>query len=335
MTIEMASDPAPYRPALRDVSEGKVPARAEVPSVTVVIPAHDEAGAIGSVIADVRSRLGEKVDVVVVDDGSSDGTVMEAIDAGARVVSVPYNMGNGAAVKAGIRAATGDFVAIMDGDGQHKASDLKRLLDFAGPYDMVVGARDPETQASRLRRLANNFYNRLASYMTGRKIDDLTSGMRVIRRSIALEFLPLLPNGFSTPTTLTMSSIRSGYSVLYVPFKAHKRIGSSKIHMLSDGIKFLTIIFKITTLFSPLKVFLPVSCVPAVAALGTFIASAVFGAGLWEMSIFLCTSAVMLLAFGLVSEQICAMRFERINVHTEQALVTERRLAMTAGEVTL
>jgi hypothetical protein len=309
-------------------------AKGQQTSFTVVIPAHNEAGAIAGVISDVRGTFGHDTDIVVVDDGSADGTINEAIDAGARVVSVPYNMGNGAAVKAGIRAATGEFVAIMDGDGQHKASDLKRLLDFAGPYDMVVGARDPSTQASRLRRIANAFYNRLASYMTGRKIDDLTSGMRVIRRTIALEFLPLLPNGFSSPTTLTMSCLRSGYSVLYVPFKAHKRVGSSKIHMLSDGIKFLTIIFKITTLFSPLKVFLPVTMVPAAASLGTFVAS-LFGAGLWQTSIFLCMGAVLLLAFGLVSEQICAMRFERINLHQEQAIRSAARFATTAGEVTL
>ncbi len=305
-------------------------------SVTVVIPAHNEADVIASVIEDLRSTLGRNLDVVVVDDGSSDGTVMKAIEAGARVVSVPYNMGNGAAVKAGIRAATGEFVAIMDGDGQHKASDLKKLLDFAGPYDMVVGARDRNTQASRLRSVANRFYNWLASYMTGRKIEDLTSGMRVLRRSIALEFLPLLPNGFSTPTTLTMSCLRSGYSVLYVPFAAHKRVGQSKIKMVSDGIKFLTIIFKITTLFSPLKVFLPVTAVPAAASLGTFLASAILGAGMWQLSVFLCMTSVLLLALGLVSEQICAMRFERINLYTEQTIRSEQQRLMTnPREVTL
>lgn len=303
-------------------------------TVSVVIPAHNESEAIADVIADIRNTLGDDVEVIVVDDGSSDGTVRKAIGAGARVVSAPYNMGNGAAVKSGIRAASGEFVAIMDGDGQHKASDLKRLLDFAGPYDMVVGARDTKTQASAARRFANGIYNRLASYMTGRKIEDLTSGMRVIRRRIAREFLPLLPNGFSTPTTLTMSCLRSGYSVLYVPFEAHKRIGTSKIRMFSDGVKFFTIIFKISTLFSPLKVFLPLAGLPAAGALGSFLASVALGAGLWQTSLFLCLSAVLILCFGLVSEQICAMRFERINYQLESSLESQR-LVPTVGEVAL
>jgi hypothetical protein len=183
--------------------------------------------------------------------------------------------------------------------------------------------------------MANAVFNRLASYMTGRRIEDLTSGMRVIRRSIALEFLPLLPNGFSSPTTLTMSCMRSGYSVLYVPFEAHRRIGQSKIRLLSDGTKFLTIIFKITTLFSPLKVFLPVACIPGFASVAAFVASLWFGLALLQTSIFLCFSAVLLVAFGLVSEQICAMRFERISQYQEQVLREERRSLASVGEVTL
>jgi glycosyltransferase involved in cell wall biosynthesis len=329
VTIRLVAPPRPH--AANTVSNTS--RIRTIPSVTVVIPAFNEAAVIAEVIADLRDTLGQNADIVVVDDGSSDGTVLKAIEAGARVVSAPYNTGNGAAVKSGIRAATGEFVAIMDGDGQHKASDLLKLLDFAGPYDMVVGARDPKTQASSLRRLANAFYNKLASYMTGRKIDDLTSGMRVIRRSIAREFLPLLPNGFSTPTTLTMSCLRSGYSVLYVPFEAHKRVGQSKIRMFSDGVKFLTIIFKISTLFSPLKVFLPVASVPAAGAFTAFVAS-LLGASMWSLAIFLCMSAVMILGLGLVSEQICAMRFERINSQAEET-INRGMVQPLVGEVTL
>lgn len=300
------------------------------PWLTVVIPAFNEARAIGEVVADVRSTLGPDTDVVVVDDGSGDGTAFVARRAGARVVEMPENAGNGAAVKAGIRAARGEFVALMDGDGQHRARDLQHLLDHAGPYDMVVGARDASGQASRGRRIANAVFNGLASYMTGRRVEDLTSGFRVVRRRVAEEFLPLLPNTFSYPTTITLAAMRAGYSVKYVPIEARRRVGRSKIRPLRDGTNFLLIMFKVVTLFSPLKVFLPLALVPGVAALATFAASAAGWIDLWAVSAVLGSGAVTVLGLGLVSEQITAMRVERINLAAEEQLARVRGTEVAA-----
>lgn len=296
------------------------PRRRTPPDVTVVIPAFNEGAVIGDVVRDVRQTLGASCEVIVVNDGSTDDTAIAAESAGARVVPRPRNGGNGSALKAGIRAARGEFICFMDGDGQHKAADLVRLLEQAGPYDMVVGARDSSTHASFARRMANGFYNRLASYMTGQKVKDLTSGFRVIRRSVAEEFLPLMPNGFSSPTTLTLSSMRAGYSVLYVPFKARKRVGSSKIKMLRDGGKFVIIMFKITTLFSPLKVFLPLALIPAAAMCAVLGLSFAGVARLWTCAALLGTSTLLTAGLGLVSEQICAMRFERLAPAVERGL---------------
>lgn len=284
------------------------------PSFSIVIPAFNEADAIGDVVANVREALGAGTEVIVVDDGSSDMTRIEAERAGARVVALPVNGGNGAAVKAGIRAATGEFIAFMDGDGQHTSEDLVKLMDHAGEYDMVVGARTRDGQASFLRRLANGFWNRLASWMTDRKVEDLTSGFRVVRRSVALEFLPLLPNGFSYPTTITLSSMRAGYAVKYVPIQARKRIGKSKIRLFRDGTKFFIIMFKITTLFSPIKIFLPLAALPGLGTVGS-IAAAIAGVpSMWTIAAILGTAAMSMVGLGLISEQICAMRFERLSL---------------------
>lgn len=310
-------------------------ARAEkgerAPTVTVVVPAFNEAEAIGDVIADVRSTLGHDTDVVVVDDGSGDGTAFVARRAGARVVEIPENAGNGAAVKAGIRAATGEFVALMDGDGQHRAEDLRRLLDHAGPYDMVVGARDALGQASIGRRAANAVFNGVASYMTDRRIDDLTSGFRVVRRRVAEEFLPLLPNTFSYPTTITLASMRAGYSVKYVPIEARRRVGTSKIEPVRDGTNFLLIMFKVVTLFSPLKVFLPLALVPALATLLAVALSVVGWSDLWTLGAVTGSSALTVLGLGLVSEQITAMRVERISLAAEEQLARVRGVEEVAA----
>lgn len=284
-------------------------------SLTVVIPAYNEGTAIGRVVSGVREALGE-VEVVVVDDGSSDATALEAEYAGATVVRKPVNGGNGSAIKAGIRAASGDFILFMDGDGQHGADDIRALLAHVPDFDMVVGARDSGTQASLARRIANAVYNRLASWMTGHNIEDLTSGFRVVRRSVAREFAHLLPNGFSYPTTITISALRAGYAVKYVPFKARRRTGKSHIKLLSDGAKFFIIIFKIITLFSPIKVFLPLVGAAFLATLGCILASLV-GAQVWTPAAVFFSGGLSLLGLGLVSEQICAMRFERVNLAVE------------------
>lgn len=278
-------------------------------NVSVVLPAKNEASAIGQTIARVVSLLPE-VEVIVVDDGSLDSTAEIASEAGAKVVSHPYSKGNGAAIKTGARAATGDVIVFMDADGQHDPADIQRLLTRIDEgYDLVVGARQQGSQASLGRGLANGFYNRLASYMTGHKVEDLTSGFRAVRADKFREFLYLLPNGFSYPTTSTMAFFRAGYSVAYEPIHAAQRIGKSHIKPLSDGMRFLLIIFKIGTLYSPLKLFAPI------AALAFLVASIWYGYTLGafgrftNMSALLYTGSAMVFLMGLISEQITALMY--------------------------
>jgi glycosyltransferase involved in cell wall biosynthesis len=278
-------------------------------SVSVVVPAFHE----GDVIADVVTALrasGPWHEIIVVDDGSRDDTAARAEAAGATVVRHPYNKGNGASVKSGIRRATGEFVMIIDGDGQHQPDDARRLVARLGEYDLVIGARTSETQATHARRFGNNALNRLASYLTDREIPDLTSGFRAARREYLREFLHLLPNGFSTPTTTTLAFIKAGYNVAFEPIEARPRVGTSKIKLARDGAKFLMIIFKIVTLFSPLRVFLPIS-------VGSFIIGAAYAIWTIVMQSKIPNGAVLLILFaavvflvGLVSEQIAALRFE-------------------------
>ena len=279
-------------------------------SVSVVMPAKNEAGAIGGVVKALKALM-EEVEVIVVNDGSSDDTAAVATAAGARVVSHPYSKGNGAAVKTGARAATGEVIVFMDADGQHDPADIARLLEkMAQGHDMVVGARQKGSQASVGRGFANGLYNRLASWMTGHKVEDLTSGFRAVRADKFREFLYLLPNGFSYPTTSTMAFFRAGYSVAYVPIHAARRIGTSHIRLLRDGARFFLIIFKIGTLFSPVKIFAPV-------ALGMFLlATGWYGWTWWHqgrftnMSTLLYTGSVMVFLMGLISEQITALMYK-------------------------
>ncbi len=282
---------------------------ADPSSVSVVIPAYNEEDVIGEVVAKLVAA-GPWHEIVVVDDGSSDATAARAAAAGASVVRHPYNKGNGAAVKSGIRRATGEYVLIIDGDGQHQAADARRLVGRLGDYELVIGARPTATQATQARRFGNAALNRLASYLTGREIPDLTSGFRAARREQLREFLHLLPNGFSTPTTTTLAFIKAGYSVAFEPTDARPRVGTSKIRLARDGARFLVIILKIVTLFSPLRVFVPISLV-------SFVVGAIYA--LWTIatqrhvtntSVLLITLAVVIFLVGLVSEQISALRFE-------------------------
>ena len=282
---------------------------ADPSTVSVVIPAYNE----GPAIADVVARLRQAApwhEIIVVDDGSADDTGARAQAAGALVVRHPYNKGNGAAVKSGIRRAAGDYVLIIDGDGQHPPEDAVRLASRLGEYDLVIGARSSNTQATTGRRAGNAALNGLAAYLTGRQIPDLTSGFRGARLSCLREFLHLLPNGFSTPTTTTLAFIKAGYNVAFEPVHARARAGASKIRLARDGAKFTMIVLKIVTLFSPLRVFLPIS-------IASFLLGAVYAA--WTIatqrhvtnsSVLLIMLAVIVFLVGLVSEQIAALRFE-------------------------
>ncbi|HEY8536611.1 MAG TPA: glycosyltransferase family 2 protein, partial [Vicinamibacterales bacterium] len=211
------------------------------PSTTsVIIPAYNEAESIAAVVS-ALAGVARWHEIIVVDDGSEDGTGERAAAAGALVVRHPYNKGNGAAVKTGVRRATGANVLIVDGDGQHRAVDATRLVGRLGEFDLVVGARSAGTQATLSRRLGNALLNRLASFLTGRDIPDLTSGFRAARRECLLEFLHLLPNGFSTPTTTTLAFVKAGYNVAFEPIEAERRVGKSKIRLAQDGAKFFLI----------------------------------------------------------------------------------------------
>lgn len=277
--------------------------------LSVVLPAKNEEAAIVATIEKIR-RVCPDVEVIVVDDGSCDTTAERATTAGARVVSHPYSKGNGAAIKTGARAATGEIIVFMDADGQHDPADIPRLLAKMNEgYDLVVGARGKGSQASAGRGLANRFYNKLASYMTGHRVEDLTSGFRAVRAEKFREFLYLLPNGFSYPTTSTMAFFRAGYSVAYLPITAAKRIGKSHIKLLRDGTRFLLIIFKIGTLYSPLKLFGPIALLLFLVASGWYAHTLIAFDRFTNMSALLYTGSVVVFLMGLISEQITALMY--------------------------
>jgi glycosyltransferase involved in cell wall biosynthesis len=283
---------------------------ADPSSVSVVIPAYEEAAAVGSVVRSLHASANWR-EVLVIDDGSKDGTALVAATAGARVVKHPYNKGNGASVKTGIRHASGEYVLIIDADGQHSASDAVRLVAFLGEYDLVVGTRAGSTQqASHARHLGNNALNWVAGYLTGRAIPDLTSGLRAARTSGLREFLHLLPNGFSTPTTTTLSFVKAGYSVHFEPITVGARLGKSKIKLVSDGARFLMILLKVITVFSPLRIFLPIAGTFFILGAGYAIWTTVTRHDITDSSVLLLVLAVVIFLVGLVSEQISTMRSE-------------------------
>jgi glycosyltransferase involved in cell wall biosynthesis len=282
---------------------------ADPSSVSVVIPAYNEGAAIGEVVAALAAAAPWR-EIIVVDDGSADRTSARAAEAGATVVRHPYNKGNGAAVKSGIRRASGEYVLILDGDGQHRAADAQRVAERLGDYDLVVAARSGNTQATHTRRLGNGALNALAGYLTGREIPDLTSGFRAARRAHLLEFLHLLPNGFSTPATTTLAFIKAGYNVAFEPTDALPRVGHSKIRLAHDGSRFLMIILKTITLFSPLRVFLPISIAAFFVGAGYAVWTIATQSHVTNSSVLLIMLAVIVFLVGLVSEQIAALRFE-------------------------
>jgi glycosyltransferase involved in cell wall biosynthesis len=280
--------------------------------VSVVIPAKNESSSLGALLKKLLS-MDCVSEVIVVDDGSDDTTADVCREQGVIVLTHPYTKGNGAAVKAGARAAQGDIVVFMDADGQHRPEDIAPLLaKLTDGYDMVVGARSHEGQAGLHRSLANGFYNRFASWMVGHRIDDLTSGFRAVRRSKFLEFISLLPNKFSYPTTITMSFFRAGYSVGYVPITVLKRAEGSKSHinLTKDGLRFLLIIFKIGTLFSPLKLFFPISLVLGGGGVIYYAYTYMTDGRFTNMGALLLTTSILVFLMGLVSEQITALMYK-------------------------
>ena len=280
--------------------------------ISIVLPAKNEAEGLQLTLPAIRSAY-PAAEIIVVDDGSTDETAVIAVGEGATVLSSPYSMGNGAAIKRGARAARGEILVFMDADGQHGAEHIAALLTkLDDGYDMAVGARDRSGQANRHRGLANAFYNRLASWMTGHRVVDLTSGFRAVRADKFKEFLHLLPNGFSYPTTCTMAFFRSAYPVAYVPIPVAKRVGTiSHIRPLKDGVRFLLIIFKIASLYSPLKLFVPVATAFALLGLGWYGWTFAHEGRFTNMSALLISASVIVFLIGLISEQITNLTYRR------------------------
>ncbi len=277
--------------------------------ISIILPAKNEAGCLGALLPRIRQAMPD-AELIVVDDGSSDTTGRVAIEQGALVVTHRYSLGNGAAIKAGARAATGEALVFMDADGQHDPEDIPRLLaELEEGYDMVVGARGEGSQANLGRSLANAFYNRFASLITEHHVRDLTSGFRAVDATRFRDFLYLLPNGFSYPTTVTMAFFRSGYRVSYLPIKAGHRIGKSHLRPIRDGLRFLLIMFKVATLYSPLKIFFPVSAAFFLTGLGNYLVTFWTIHRFTNMSAMLLTAAAIVFMMGLISEQITALMY--------------------------
>lgn len=280
-------------------------------NITVILPAYNEGPIIAETIQRIKS-LYPDFEVLVVDDGSTDGTMQAAMEAGANVWSHPYNIGNGAAIKTGLRIAKGEWVIMMDADGQHDPEDIAKLIEHKDDYDMVVGARSKKSDTSLHRDFANSMYNVIASYVTSFKIKDLTSGFRLVKKSTVQPFIYLLPNTFSYPTTLTMAYLRSGRSLKYVSINSKKRTGKSKIKLFRDGIRFLLIIMKIATLFSPFRIFLPVSIFLFMTGVCYYVYTFITSHRFTNMSALLITTSVIIFMIGLVSEQISQMKYDRV-----------------------
>lgn len=281
-------------------------------TISIVLPAKNEAKGLETFLPELRQAYPD-CEILVVDDGSEDNTVDVCRHHDVNVISHPYSMGNGAAIKTGARNASGEIIVFMDADGQHRPEDIASLLDgIETGYDLVVGARSRESQASIGRFCANTFYNWFATKMVGRKIEDLTSGFRAVDAEKFREFLHLLPNGFSYPTTSTMAFFRSGYGVEYVPIITNKRVGKSHINLFKDGTRFLLILFKIGTLFSPLKIFLPFSVIAFLLGSGHYAHTYIVDSRFTNMSALMYVTSILIFLIGLVSEQITSLLYRDI-----------------------
>lgn len=279
-------------------------------NISIILPAKNEAAGLRSLLPEIRAQVPD-AELIVVNDGSTDDTADICRQNGVRLVTHPYSMGNGAAIKAGARAASGEILLFMDADGQHRPRDIPLLLEkLDSGYDMAVGARGRSSQAGVHRAIANGFYNRLASWMVGQKVADLTSGFRAIRAGKFRKFLYMLPNGFSYPTTITMGFFRAGYAVGYVPIHAARRIGNnSHMRIVRDGVRFLLIIFKIGSLYSPLKLFFPVSLFFFLLGCGNYLLTFLTAHRFTNMSALLFITAMLVFLMGLISEQLTMLAY--------------------------
>ena len=278
--------------------------------ISIIIPAYNEAQNLRVLLPEIKKislTSDNPLEIIVVDDGSEDDTEKVARDEGAHVLKHPYNMGNGAAIKTGLRNATGDVCVFIDADLQHPPQEIYKLIEPLGEYEMVIGVRRSSAQKLH-RRIANRFFNMLASYVTGKKILDLTSGFRAVKTETAKKFIPLLPNGFSYPTTLTLAFLKTGRGVKFLPVDSNPRnTGRSKISLLQDGIRFVLIIAKIATIYSPFRVFLPISFFFFITGLLYYIYTFSAFHRFTNMSLLLFTTSVLIFMLSLIAEQIAQL----------------------------
>lgn len=287
--------------------------------LSIIIPAKNESKSLVKLIPSLKKTF-PQAEIIVVNDGSTDGTAEVCLDENIVLINHPYCKGNGAAIKSGARAARGEILIFMDADGQHQPKDIALLLEkYDQGYDMVVGARDKNSQASLARLFGNGMYNRLATYMTGHKVADLTSGFRVVAADKFKQFLYLLPNGFSYPTTITMVFFRAGFSVGYVPIFTPDRLGKSHINIIKDGARFFLIIFKIGTLYSPMKLFFPASAMFFITGFLYYIYTFFTDGRFTNMGVLLFSTSILIFLLGLVSEQITAL-FYQTKQHNDEEI---------------
>jgi len=281
-----------------------------IDQLSIVLPAKNEAVNLSAHLEEIQSLYPE-AELIVVNDGSEDNTAEIAAQCGAKVVNHPYSMGNGAAIKSGARIASRKYILFMDADGQHKPSDIEKLIDqLSGGFRMVIGARQPKSHASKPRRAMNFLYNRIASIMTGFKIDDLTSGFRLVEAQLFRQFLYLLPNGFSYPTTITMAFLRSGYPIKFVWIEALKREGKSNIRPIRDGLRFFLIILKVGALFSPMRLFLPISGALFSTGVGYYAFTYLTQGRFTNMGAVLFLSSLIIFLIGIIGEQVSSLHYQ-------------------------
>jgi glycosyltransferase involved in cell wall biosynthesis len=282
----------------------------EKPAVSIVVPAFNEEDVIGSVLQSLIEECAQDdFEIIVVDDGSTDGTYEIAKSSGVRVIRHPYNKGYGAALKTGARAAKSDLVMIMDSDGQHNPKEISSLLEHSADYDMVVGARRRDSQFPLARRPGKKLMASVANYLARKEIPDLNSGFRVIKKRRLMEFMHILPNSFSFSTTITLAMLKAGYDVKYVPIKSLKREGrKSNVSFLRDGGSAILLIVRTIVLFDPLRVFAPVSAVLFLVGLVFGIYGAVIYRRMPSTSVIILLGSLLIFFFGVLADQVSALR---------------------------